>query len=153
MRSNHKKNHAKQVPGFSLIELFLVIVIISFTLTLFAPGFHSFFSRSRVAHAARTVTAALNTARYKAIMQNKSIKVTFRADGALLQEKIGSKWQGVTFLNIDEQITVIANNAPVFSPLGEVAPLCSIEVYNDDYHYKITLTMAGLVRIKQWKVI
>ena len=141
----------KNNRGFTLLELFITLGIAALVLMAGVPGFKSFFSRMEVSNGVRTVTAALNTARYKAIMKNKSVKFVVESSKIVLKEKRGGKWEGFSHFDLSEKVSFSINSSPVFTPFGSVAPLCSIYVKNEISQYKITLSIAGRIKVAEIK--
>ena len=95
----------------------------------------------------RTVTSALSTARYNAIRMNRSVKFCIEENRLLLKEKKGKVWETFLPFDVDEAVSITINSSPVFSPTGYVSPLCSIYLKNEHYRYKITLSIAGRVKV------
>jgi type IV fimbrial biogenesis protein FimT len=141
------KNHHKK--GITLLELFTVVGIISLVLTMAVPNYKSFYSRMEIRSGLRTVTMALNTARYKAIQLNKRVKFTMEGDRIVLKEMINRRWVELRHFGLEEKVSFSINSSPVFSPTGSVSPLCSIYVANRDYRYKITISMAGRIKVAE----
>ncbi len=139
MRQNKK--------GFTLGELLVVLSILSIIVTIGIPTFKSSFSRWEVTSGVRTVTSALSTARYNAIKMNRSVKFCIEENRVLLKEKKGKVWETFLPFDVDEAVSLTINSSPVFSPTGYVSPLCSIYVKNEHYRYKITLSIAGRIKI------
>jgi Tfp pilus assembly protein FimT len=133
--------------GITLLELFIALGIISLALTIMVPGFKSFFSRMEIHNGLRAMTSALSTARYKAIMMNKRVKFTIEGDKIVLKEEISNQWQAFMHFDLEEKVSYSINASPVFSPAGSVSPLCSIYVNNETYKYKITISMAGRIKV------
>lgn len=135
--------------GITLLELFIALGIISLALTIVVPGFKSFYSRMEINNGLRAVTSALSTARYKAIMMNKRVKFTIEGDKIVLNEKESNQWQAFMHFDLEKKVSYSINASPVFSPAGSVSPLCSIYVNNETYKYKITISMAGRIKVME----
>ena len=135
--------------GFTFFELCVALCIMLLMLTLGIPGFQSFFHRMELKNGVRTVTVGLSTARYKAVMKNKSVKFCIEDNRVVLKEKRSEKWEEFLHFDLDEKVTVSINSSPVFTPLGTVAPLCSIYVKNEVTQYKITLSIAGRIKVTE----
>ena len=141
----------KNNRGVTLLELFITLAIAALVLMVGVPGFKSFFCRMEVRNGVRTVTVALNTARYKAIMTNKSVKFTMETDKIVLKEKRDGRWEGFLHFDLSEKVSFSINSSPVFTPFGSVAPLCSVYVSNEISQYKITLSIAGRLKVTEVK--
>ncbi len=135
--------------GFTLLESFIALSIISIILLMFAPGFKSFFKRMETANGLRTITSALSTARYRAISTNRDMKFTIRDQQVVLLEKNISGWEVWKCLDIDQKVLVSINASPVFYPNGSVAPLCTIFVNSGKEVYNITISIAGRFKISR----
>ncbi len=133
--------------GLTVFELLITITISSILLTFGFRGFQSFQSRANINNGVRTIVSALNTARYKAICKNKHIKVNIKSNKFLLMEKKDKKWKEFLNFNPGEKVSLSINSHPVFSPTGFVSPLCSIHVKNEHYNYKITISIAGRIKV------
>lgn len=147
----HSQNHStSRRRGMTLLELLVALLIVGMLWSIAIPAFKSFFIRARVEHSVRTVNVALSVARYDAIQWNRSIKVEFNAkqNAIVLKRKENNIWTGYKRFDINEDVFVAFNNAPVFSPYGTAAPLCSINIRYDVFIYKITISMAGLINTK-----
>jgi len=139
----------KNSKGINLLELLIGLGILSLLLTLAVPGFKSFYSRMEINNGLRTVTLALNTARYKAIVMNRRVKFTIEGNRIVLKEKTSDLWEELMHFDLEEKVSYSINAAPVFSPTGSVSPLCSIYVANKDYRCKIAISIAGRINVTQ----
>jgi type II secretory pathway pseudopilin PulG len=137
----------KNKKGFTLGELLVFLSIFSIVVMIGIPMFKSSFSRWEVTSGVRTVTSALSTARYNAIKMNRSVKLCIEENRILLKEKKGEVWEPFLPFEVDEAVSLTINSSPVFSPTGYVSPLCSIYVQNEHYGYKITLSIAGRIKV------
>lgn len=133
--------------GFTLLELLITLTIFVLVIALGVPGFQSFIRKVEINNGLRTVTLALNSARYKAVENNRSVKLIVADNKLLLMERRNNNWE--SFLDFDpgEAITLSINASPVFSPEGYVAPLCSILVLGHGTSYRITLSIAGRIKV------
>lgn len=139
--------------GFTLPELLLVILLLCLALWVTNGGYRSFVSRIRVNNALRVVTSALHTARYKAVSLNKRIKFSLESGSGkiTLKEKQGKYWVEFMHFPLEEGVVFSSNASPVFRPDGGASPLCSVYVNNKNYSYKISLSMAGRIKVtKLW---
>jgi Tfp pilus assembly protein FimT len=137
----------KRSRGISFLELFIALGIISLTLTMTVSGFQSFYRRMEINNGLRAVTSALSTARYRAIWMNKRVKFTIEEDKIVLKRKESSQWNAFMHFDLEKKVSYSINASPVFSPGGSVSPLCSIYVSNKTYCFKITISMAGRIKV------
>lgn len=136
----------KTTRGFTVIEFLGAFVILTLVIAGGIAGFRAYQSRSEVQQTLRAITSALNTARFKAIGNNRSIKVTMTDHNLVLSESQEGEWSEFQHFQLDKHTQVSMNASPVFSPTGFVAPLCSITVKTEQYAYKITISIAGRLK-------
>ncbi len=133
--------------GFTLVELLVAVCILALAITMGANIFKASFSRWEASGGVRTVTAAMSTARYNAIKMNRSVKFCIEDNRVLLKEKVSGRWKTFMHFDVDDNVSLSINSSPVFSPSGFASPLCSIYVENRHYRYKITLSIAGRIKV------
>lgn len=146
----------KSKKGMTVFEMFITLAIISVVVTMGMPGFSSYVKRMEVRNTLRTITGVLNTARFKAIVLNKGVKfcIEDKNDEEMvirLKEKKDSKWEKFMEFSLEKNVSVTINSSPIFFPNGSIAPLCSILVENEVSHYKITISIAGRIKITEMK--
>ncbi len=139
----------KEKDGFSLIELLIYFLLLSIIFTLSIIGFKSFTREAEISNGVRTVIAALNTARYSAVSEYEKVKVLQNNNDIFLQKKIDGDWTTYKKFKVKGELSVKFNNSPVFSPLGSVAPLCSVYVNNEFKKYKSSISMSGRIKTVQ----
>jgi len=139
-------NHQK---GFTVIELMVTLAIFALILALSAPGFNAFSNRAEIDSAIRTVTSALQTARQQAIERNKRVKVILEDNKLVLKETHYDLWQPFMKFDPGDKVDLSLNASPVFSPEGYIAPLCSVFVDSESFHYQVTISMAGRIKIQK----
>lgn len=146
----------KSPGGMTLFEMFVTLAIISLVISMAMPGFDSYVKRMEVRNTLRTITGVLNTARYKAIMLNKRVKFCIEDKNEedtvirLKEKREGdSKWKNFMEFNLEKEVSVSINSSPIFFPNGSISPLCSILVENEVSHYKITISIAGRIKITE----
>jgi prepilin-type N-terminal cleavage/methylation domain-containing protein len=136
----------KTSRGFTVIELLIAVTISAFIIVGGFSGFRAYQSRSRIQQTLRSITSAFNTARYRAIEDNRSVKVTIQGSTLLLLQSSSGDWQELQRFYLEQHVDVDMNASPVFTPAGSVAPLCSVYVRSEHYIYKITLSIAGRLK-------
>lgn len=148
----------KSKKGMTFFEMFVTLAIISVVITMGMPGFNSYVKRMEVRNTLRTITGVLNTARYKAVMLNKRVKFCIEDKNEedmviRLKEKRDSdcKWEKFMEFSLEKEVSVSINASPIFFPNGSISPLCSILVENEVSHYKITISIAGRIKITEMK--
>jgi prepilin-type N-terminal cleavage/methylation domain-containing protein len=144
----------KSKKGMTIFEMFVALAVLSVLITMGMPGFNSYLKRMEVRNTLRTITGVLNTARFKAIVLNKGVKFCIEDKNEeemviRLKEKKDSKWEKFMEFSLEKKVSVTINSSPIFYPNGSIVPLCSILVENEVYHYKITISIAGRVKITE----
>ena len=144
--------------GMTLFEMFVTLAVISLVVSMVMPGFNSYVKRMEVRNTLRTITGVLNTARFKAIMLNKRVKFCIEDKNEedtvirLKEKRDGdSKWKKFMEFSLEKKVSVTINSSPIFFPDGNISPLCSILVDNEVSHYKITISIAGRIKITEMK--
>ena len=130
-----------------MVELLVTVVLISVLFLMGFTGFQSFQNSARTNLAIRTVTSAFSTARYRAIRQNRPIKICLESGQLILKSRRDNQWQALSHIAVGDKIDISMNASPVFLPTGFVSPLCSVEIRNEKHLYKITLSMAGRIKV------
>lgn len=133
--------------GLTVVELLIAIAIFSLVLRIGFSGFNWFKSRVCINSTLRTITSALNTARYQAIEKNRSVKICLEGNRLNLKTKSDGQWNPFMGFDLERKISVSMNAAPVFFPTGFVSPLCSVTIRNEKYEYKITISIAGRIKV------
>ena len=148
----------KSKKGMTLFEMFVALAVISVVITMGVPGFNSYLKRMEVRNTLRTITGVLNTARFKAIMLNKRVKFCIEDKNIedmvirLKEKRDGdSKWKKFMEFSLEKKVSVTINSSPIFFPNGNISPLCSILVDNEVSHYKITISIAGRIKITEMR--
>ena len=146
----------KQVKGFTLAELMVVIAIIGITTAIAIPYFVGQMPRYRLNGAARQVMGDLMWARMEAVSQNNEFKIFFlnnheyrildddNNDGSV----DGGEWTKTK--NIQDEyhdVTISSNNDPIFLPRGTATSLPTITLTNPSGSKTITISIAGRVSI------
>jgi prepilin-type N-terminal cleavage/methylation domain-containing protein len=133
--------------GLTVIELLVTVALFAFLLLGVLPGLQSFFIRLEINSGLRTVTAALNTARYQAIRENQPVRVEIVPGRLQLSVDSGQGWQVTRSFDLHGKLKVHANSRPVFSPLGNVSPLCTITLEKETRIFRIVLSMYGKISV------
>jgi len=137
----------KNRKGLTVIELLVTVGLLSLLFTLMVPGMRSFFARMEMHAALRTVTAALNTARYCAIRDNQSVRAEVVPGGLQLCRDDGHGWRIFRSFELNGGLSVQANARPVFSPLGSASPLCTIVLRQGQRVCRVVLSMYGRLKV------
>jgi Tfp pilus assembly protein FimT len=133
--------------GLTVVELLVTVGLFAFLVMAIVPNMKSFFTRLEINTGLRTVTAALSTARYQAIQENQPVRVEVVPGRLLLSVDNGQGWQETRSFDLSEKLSIRANSRPVFSPLGNVSPLCTITLEKQKRVYRIVLSMYGRIKV------
>jgi len=135
--------------GFTVLELLVTLSVFALVIGLGVPAFNAYSKKVEINNGLRTVTLAVNTARYKAIENNRSVKLKVEGNRLILLEKRDSAWASFMDFDPGDKVSVSSNSSPVFYPEGYIVPLCSFYVRSDEENYKITISIAGRVKVTE----
>jgi Tfp pilus assembly protein FimT len=133
--------------GLTVVELLVTVGLCAFLIMAVFPGMQSFFTPQEINSGLRTVTAALSTARYQAIQENQPVRVEVVPGRLQLSVDNGQGWQVTRSFELHGKLKVHANSRPVFSPLGNVSPLCTITLEKQKKIYRVVLSMYGRIKV------
>ena len=133
--------------GLTVFELLITVGLLSFLATVMVPSLQSFFVRLEVHTGLRTLTSALNTARYLAIQNNLPVRAEVIPGCLQLSVDSGQGWQVTHRFDLSEKLSIRANSRPVFSPLGFVSPLCTITLECRGRTWRVVLSMYGRIKV------
>ena len=135
--------------GLTVFELLVALAVFSFLATAVAPGMRSLFARLEMHEALRAVTAGLSTARYQAIQENRPVRVEIAPGRLDLSVGDGPGWRVARTFKLSEKLAIRANSRPVFSPLGNVSPLCTITLESRQKVCRVVVSMYGRIRVSE----
>jgi Tfp pilus assembly protein FimT len=133
--------------GLTVIELLATLGLLSLLFTMMVPAMSSFFARLEMHDALRTVTAALNTARYWAVRDNRPVRAEVVPGQVRLSRDDGHGWRLLRSFDLSGKLAVGANGKPVFTPLGSVSPLCTIILRRERRVCRVVLSMYGRLKV------
>jgi len=133
--------------GLTIFELLVTVGLFSFLAAVMVPGLQSFFARVETNATLRTLTSGLCTARYLAIQNNQPVRAEVVAGSMRLSVDNGQGWQVIRSFALSEKLSIRANSLPVFSPLGNVSPLCTITLEGRQRVYRVVLSMYGRIKV------
>jgi type II secretory pathway pseudopilin PulG len=142
----------KKNRGLTIIELLIYFVLVSIALIISIRNFKIFRLEAEITNGVRVVIASLNTARYNSVSNYEKIKVLQDRNNIFLQKKINGSWKTYNKFIIRGKLYLKFNNSPIFSPLGSVAPLCSVYVWNNYKKYKSSISMSGRIKTREIKL-
>jgi type IV fimbrial biogenesis protein FimT len=143
--------------GFSMLELMITLAIIAIMSGVALPNFLAYIPKSRLNGAARMVMVDLMSARMKAVKSNKRTQVHFIGGN---QYRINDDADGNGTVDNPEgdailrdvqdnypDVSLSANNDPVFFPRGTASPTMSVDLSNGSGSKTVTISIAGRVKI------
>ncbi len=137
--------------GFTLVEAAISLMILSAIIYLASTSLLSVVPKYRLEKAVWEIRSALNSARYRALVEGVSFRVKLFSDGYSVEKfEESTKTWVLAEKHILEGVAVESNNAPIFTPEGTVSGLATISISNARGTYKITLAITG--RIKAVKI-
>lgn len=133
--------------GLTIVELLVAVGLLSVLLTVLLPGLGSFISRLEVHTALRTITSGLSAARYQAIRDNQPVRAEVIPGKLLLSQDCGRGWQVIQSFDLGGKVSIQANSCPVFTPLGNASPLCTITLRKERRVWRVVVSMYGRVKV------
>jgi prepilin-type N-terminal cleavage/methylation domain-containing protein len=149
------QNHKYARPGFSMLELVVVIVIVGIMASLVAPAISRVIQHNRVNRAAAVIASDMQNAFAVAARQREPVRVQADASTRSYQfvdRKTGNVLRIRTFYGdtSEYRLTSLVFKVPTFDvfPNGVSSSPDTINLANGDYAKVITLSTAGFVRVK-----
>ena len=116
--------------GISLVEILVVLTIIATLTTVTVPPLIRAQQTYGLLSAASQVRTELYRARILAITRNQDCRLRVTSSVTHLVECQTPEWIPVVFHQVTSGFTITANNRPEFHPLGNVAPMATISIWN-----------------------
>ena len=147
----------RQTAGFSLLGQLITLTLAGILIAVAVPGYMKVLPRHRLNGAARQVAGDLMWARMKAIQRNNRHRVFFlnEHEYRILDDADNDgvvdpgEWTVTRSLREDYRDVVMrSNNNPIFSPRGTASSLATITLTNDAGAKRISISIAGRVRIR-----
>ena len=133
--------------GLTVFELLVTLSLFSFLATVMVPGMQSLFARLEMHTALRALTAGLNAARCQAILESRPVRAEIVPGRLQLSVDDGPGWRVTRSFPLSEKLAIRANSRPVFSPLGNVSPLCTITLESRQKMYRVVVSMYGRIQV------
>ena len=133
--------------GLTVFELLVTLGLFSFLATVVLPGMQSLFARLEMHAALRAVTAGLNSARYQAILESRPVRAEIVPGRLQLSVDDGPGWRVTRSFPLSEKLAIRANSRPVFSPLGNVSPLCTVTLESRRKICRVVVSMYGRIQV------
>ena len=160
-------NPQSPVPGFTLLELLIVIALLGILGSLASLQVAPLLSHARLARGARQVATDLQAAKMKAIAQNRSFRVTFRPDTSdyVVDRDEDGAWQrhaldshsaepaADALVALPSSVSITAVNSGgdvIFVPRGyaDAGITITLGTTAGVEHKRIIVNLAGRVRIE-----
>ena len=147
----------KQTAGFSLLGQLITLTLAGIMLSIAVPGYLKVMPRHRLNGAVRQLTGDLMWARMKAIERNNRHRIFFLNDHEyrILDDADNDgavdpgEWTITRDLRTDyPDVVMSSTNNPVFSPRGTASSLATITLANAFGSKRISISIAGRVRIR-----
>jgi prepilin-type N-terminal cleavage/methylation domain-containing protein len=145
---------ARYSPGFTLIEILIVIAVIGMLSAVAIPTYSQQLPKYRLNGAVRHVMADLFVARRRAISQQHNVRVLFDAASAYTlwtdSNDNGDIDSGETTTQALQAygVSLTANNNPIFYPHGVVTNLPTIVLRHSSHPTQKCIRMSITGRIK-----
>jgi prepilin-type N-terminal cleavage/methylation domain-containing protein len=134
--------------GYSLLETVVSLAILAVLFGIASTSFLQLAPKYSLQNAVWEINSCLNYARYKAIFEGITMRVTFNPSSCAIEkydeEKKMWRKEREDFI---KGISIQANNTPTFHPEGSVSNIASIIVFNSWGRYRITLAISGRIKI------
>lgn len=146
-----------ETAGFSLTGQLITLALAAILVGIAAPSYLDLLPRHRLNGAARQVAGDLMWARMKAVQRNNRFRVFFRSDHEyqILDDTNNDndidagEWTVTRDLSAEyRDVVMSANNDPIFSPRGTASSLATITLTNAAGSKRITISIAGRVRVR-----
>jgi prepilin-type N-terminal cleavage/methylation domain-containing protein len=133
--------------GFTLIEASVALAILGALVYMASISILGVIPKYKLEKAVWEIRSALNSARYRAVFEEVSVRVKLSA-GSYAVEKYNESEKRWTLAekHLLDGVTVDANNSPLFTPQGTVSGLASIIISNSWGKYKITMAITGRIK-------
>ncbi|MBI2839256.1 MAG: prepilin-type N-terminal cleavage/methylation domain-containing protein [Acidobacteria bacterium] len=136
-------------PGFSLIEMLVVLSLAILCFTITFPVVADMLERYSSSSAASTIASDLLVTRYRAITDSTSYRVRFEGEHGYAIERLErGEWSRWRVRSFGDAIELRSNNNPVFNAAGSVSNMASIYIVSGGHrHRKITIAITGRVKV------
>ena len=133
--------------GFTLIEAVIAVALLASLVYAGSTAFLKTAPRFNLEKAVWEIRSAMNAVRYRALFEGAAYRVRFSGSAYAVDryEESSEAWvpAGRTSL---EKVSIMSNNAPVFTPEGTVTGLATITVSNAWGGYRLTLAITGRIK-------
>lgn len=147
----------RRTDGFSLLGQLITLSLAGIMIGFAVPGYLGVMPKHRLNGAARQIVGDLMWARMNAIQRNNEYRVFFLSDHEYRilddADNDGTADPGEWTMDKDlwgdyQDVVMSANNNPIFSPRGTASSLATITLTNSAGSRRISISIAGRVRIR-----
>ena len=147
--------HEYSAPGFTLVELVVVIAVIGILAIMMVPFFVNYYQAAMLKSGAQQFVTLINQARELAIRQNDNVCVKLPTGTQMtytLSSCSGTVWIGAGTdaagnINLPAGITASATANPVFGYVGSALPASVYTLTNAQTGDTLTVTVTASGRI------
>lgn len=134
--------------GFTLFETLIALLILAAVSVLAIPPIDEARRRAEFAAVTLRVAAQLHETRSLALSRSQDCRFRVTTETTYIVEcQTPTAWETVRSHEIPPDYTIEANNAPEFHPLGNVAPMATIRILNEEGQEKqVIISRSGRVR-------
>ncbi len=133
--------------GLTVIEVLVTVALFWAVMLLAAPALGSFLSRLEFHSAVRGVVGGLSAARSHAICGCEPVRAEVSGGRILLSRDRGDGWRVFRGFDLGKRVAVSANGRPVFSPLGNAVPLCTVTLRDGRHACRVVVSLYGRIRV------
>jgi type II secretory pathway pseudopilin PulG len=135
--------------GATLFEACLVSAIIGVLSVIALPSFVRAQQRFVLESTACEIRSELHRARILAITRNQDCRLRVTTPGSYVLECQTPDWVAVRLIYLPSGMSISANNRPEFHPMGNVGPMASITVWNQEGdRRKVIVSRSGRIRME-----
>ena len=129
------------------MEVAVSLSILAMLIYLASASFLNLVPKYELEKAVWEVRSALNAARYRALFEGTSFRFKLQPSSYSLEkyEDAAKAWTLVE-KHVLEDVSIEANNSPIFTAEGTATGLATIYVGNEWGRYKITLAITGRIK-------
>jgi Tfp pilus assembly protein FimT len=132
--------------GLTVVEVLVTVALFWAVMLLAAPALGSFLSRLELRSAVRGVMSGLSAARSHAICGCEPVRAEVAGGRILLSRDRGAGWRVFRSFELGNRVMVKANGRPVFSPLGNAAPLCTVTLKDGRHACRVVVSLYGRIK-------